>query len=181
MPRQKSSTLTEYELELREYYWKCFISEFSKIIIFFIIALPLGLVKEFFVALILLMTLRTTGGGLHLSHYLSCLLVSFSFLYGSIFLAQYIQPGKILICICSLLFSVMAYYLVPITSNNRPEATYVQIRKCKKNTFIVILFLLVLMCICPISIYSYIGFWTIALHVFQLVIAHFMKGVKKHV
>lgn len=175
MPRQKSSTLTEYELELREYYWKCFISEFSKIIIFFIIALPLGLVKEFFVALILLMTLRTTGGGLHLEHYISCLLTSFLFLYGSIFLALYIKPTKIITGICMMLFAIAAYNLVPITSKNRPEASSMQIKKCKRNTFLIIFFLIILICICPKSIYSYICFWTVSLHIFQLLIAHLRR------
>jgi len=178
---QKSNTLSEYESELREYYLKCFISEFSKIIIFFIISLPLGLVKEFFVALILLMVLRNIGGGLHFNHYLSCLFVSFLFLYGSIFLAQYIQPGKALICVCTMIFSVIAYHLVPITSSNRPDATDIQVRRCKKKTVISILFLFVLMCICPITIYSYICFWTIALHILQLLIAHLRKEAKRNV
>ncbi len=175
MQKEKMKELSEYELELREYYLKCLISEVSKIIIFFLISIPLGLIKEFFVALILLMVLRSTGGGLHLNHYLSCLLTSFLFLYGSIFLALYIQPVKIIVCVCMIFFAIVAYSLVPITSQNRPEATDSQIKKCKRNTFIIISFLFILMCICPENIYSYICFWTVSLHIFQLLIAHLRR------
>lgn len=175
MRKEKIKALSEYELELREYYIKCLISELSKIIIFCLISIPLGLVKEFLVALLLLMMLRSTGGGLHLNHYLSCLFTSFLFLYGSIFLALYIQPAKIIVCACMIFFAIVAYNLVPVTSKNRPEATDIQIRKCKRNTLIIISFLSILMCACSENIYFYICFWTVSLHIFQLFIAHLRR------
>jgi len=176
MTKQNSDELSEYEAALKEYYMKCLISEVSKIIIFFLISIPFGLIKEFFVALLLLMLLRSFGGGLHLNHYISCLFTSFIFLYGSIFLALYVRPAKIIMCILMILFTVAAYILVPITSKNRPEADASQIKRCKRNTVIIILFIFVLMCICrPAAIYPYICFWTVTLHIFQLIIARLRR------
>lgn len=172
---QKRQILSEYELELKKYYFKCFTSEASKTAILFIISIPVGVIKEFSAALILLILLRSNGGGLHLKHYFSCLLTSFLFLYGSIFLALYIQPAKIVICACMILFAIMAYDLVPVTSPNRPAATALQIKRSRRNTFIIISFIFVLICICPVSNYSYICFWTVLLHIFQLLAAHLRR------
>lgn len=169
-----------YEKKLQEYYWKCFISEFSKIIIFFVVFMLLNLTREYIVALVCLMVLRNHGGGLHCKHYLSCLLVSFAFLCGSILLGTYITPPQFFIYTATLLCTIIGYYLVPITSSNRPEATFEQIRKSKRNTVIIILLFFVLICVCPYNTYLNISFWTVILHILQLLVAHFTKEVKKH-
>lgn len=173
-----SKELTEYEKKLQEYYWKCFISEFSKIIFFFLFFTLLGFTKEYFVALLSLMLLRNNGGGLHCKHYISCLLVSFLFLFGSILLAIYITPPRSIICISTLICILPGYYLVPITSCNRPAATPLQIKKSKFRTLILLSLFFILVCICPANRYLYIGFWTVILHIAQLTLAHFIKEVK---
>lgn len=163
---------TEYEKKMNEYYWKCFISEFSKICIFFIIFMLLGLTTEYFIALFFLLPLRNHGGGLHFKHYTSCLIISFSFLYGSIILAQHIMPPKSVMCITCLLCTLIGYCLVPITSSNRPAATPEQVIKSKRNTTIIIILFSTLICICPYNTYFYIGYWTIILHISQLIISY---------
>lgn len=172
---------SEYEKELQEYYWKCFISEFSKIIIFLLIFIFLNLTKEYIAALLYLMLLRNNGGGLHCKHYVSCLLVSFTFLFGSILLAMYVTPPQIFIYISILLSALIGYHLVPITSTNRPAATFEQVKKSKRTTTVIILLFFILLCICPHNTYIYIGYWTIILHIFQLIIAYSIKEVKKNV
>lgn len=111
---------SEYERKLHRYYWKGFIYEFSKICIFFVIFAFLGLIPEYIIALITLMSLRSNGGGLHFNHYISCLVVSFVFLYSSIFLTLHIIPSQIIVYISMLLCALIGYTLVPITSANRP-------------------------------------------------------------
>lgn len=179
MLRTKSTKeLTAYEKKLREYYWKCFISEFSKVLIFLIIFMSLQLTNEYFVALLFLMILRNNGGGLHFNHYISCLVVSFFFLCSSIFLAMGLHPTRTTLCICTILGGLIGHHLVPITSNNRPPATTTQITKSKRNTTIVIFIIIILILTCPLNTYLYIGFWTVVLHIVQLLVAYFIKEVK---
>lgn len=172
--------LTEREKKLNAYYWKCFLSEFSKMCIFLVIFLLLDLTREYFFALLYLMVLRNNGGGLHCKHYISCLLVSFAFLYSSILLAIHITPAKPFACISVLLCTLLGYLFVPVTSSNRPPATPVQITKCKRNTTIIMLLFFVLICLCHYTTYLLIGYWTIILHILQLIIAHIIKEVKIH-
>lgn len=172
--------LTEREKKLNEYYWKCFLSEFSKMCIFLVIFLFIDLTREYFFALLYLMVLRNNGGGLHCKHYISCLLVSFAFLYSSILLAIHVTPAKPFACISVLLCTLLGYLSVPITSSNRLPATPVQIAKCKRNTTIIMLLFFVLICLCHYNTYILIGYWTIILHILQLIIAHVIKGVKIH-
>ncbi len=169
---------TEYEKKLQEYYWKCFLSEFSKIVIFFIVSIFLNLTCEYIVALLVLMILRNNGGGLHFKHYLSCLFVSFLFLYGSIYLAINVMPSRIILCLSTALCALLGHYLVPITSSNRPDATPEQQKKSKQHTLFIIFIFFITMCICPLNSYLYIEFWTVILHIMQLVIAKFIKEVK---
>lgn len=175
------SSNRSYKKRLQEYYIKCFISEFSKVLLFLCIFMFLGLTKEYFAALLFLMILRHNGGGLHFKHYFSCLLVSFSFLYASIFLALRLQPLRLILLSCTLLCALLGYFLVPITSANRPDATKEQKNVSKRNTLIIILAFFLLVCICQLNSYYYIAFWTLILHITQLIIAHSIKEVRKNV
>lgn len=170
--------LTEYEKKLKEYYWKCFISEISKTIFFLIIFTLFHLTTEYFIALFFLTLFRTNGGGLHFQHYISCMIVSFVFLAASIFLALYVKPQLTIMMICLLLCLVIGYLLVPITSINRPPATPVQVFKSKRNTCIIMSVFILLIYICPDSPYLLIGYWTVILHILQLIIAYAIREVK---
>lgn len=180
MKSKSKRELTERERKLNEYYWKCFLSEFSKICIFLVIFILLGLTKEYLFALLYLMMLRNNGGGLHCKHYTSCLLVSFTFLYSSIMLAIYIVPTKLVACTSIFLCALIGYLLAPVTSSNRPTATPEQITKSKRNTLIIIILFFTLICLCPYNTYILIGYWTVILHILQLCIAHITKEVNRN-
>lgn len=171
---QKKNTreYTEYEKKLQRYYRIGFISEFSKICIFLVVFALLGLIPEYIIALLALISLRSNGGGLHFNHYVTCLIVSFVYIYSSIFLSIHIMPPQIIIYISMLLCALIGYVLVPITSTNRPPATSVQRTKSKRNTTIIILFYFILLCICPNTTWSLICYWTVILHILQLIIAY---------
>jgi len=177
--KKNTREYTEYEKKLRRYYMLGFISEFSKICIFFVFFAFLGLIPEYLIALIAMFSLRGIGGGLHFNHYVTCLIVSFAFVCGSIFLALYITPHPIVIYISTLLCALIGYLLVPITSTNRPPATPEQITKSKRNTTIVILFYFILLCICPDATWSLICYWTVILHIVQLMVAYIMNKINR--
>ncbi len=178
---QVTKDYSEYEQKMREYYWKCFISEFSKIIIYFVVFSLLGFTKEYLAALLFLMLFRNNGGGIHCKHYTSCLLVSFTFLCLCILLGVCVVPPQLLIYISVAVCGILGYFLVPITSSNRPSATPEQVKKSKKNTVILITLFFILTCICPLNRYLYIGYWTLILHIIQLAIARAVKEVKNNV
>lgn len=181
MHNKSKKTITEYEKKLKNYYWKCFISEICKVLFFLIIFIRLNLTTEYCSALFFLMILRINGGGLHFKHYISCLIVSFSFLAASIALALYVVPQQLFMIISLLSSLPVIIRLIPITSSNRPPATPDQVFKCKRNTFIIMIIFILLLCLHPVSTYLCIGYWTTILHVLQLIIAHIHKEVSKNV
>ncbi len=171
----------EYQKKLKIYYLKCLFSELSKIVIFFVFFFLTKQQLEYWVALFALMLLRSIGGGLHFKHYLSCLFVSFLFLYVSILLSNLLHVTPNTKSLLLILSGIYGYYLVPITSSNRPPATGRQIIKCKYRTLIIILLFSNLIYFCPNEIITDICFWTVILHIIQLTIAKWIhKEVKRN-
>lgn len=173
--KNKINSLSSYEVKLIKYLFQCIASEGSKIILFFIFFWKMKLLPEFITALILLMLLRSNGGGIHCKHYLSCFMLSFSILYGSILLASNLQMKPIFLQCTILVCAFAGYQLSPVVSSNRPEASEKLIQKCKRNTLIIILLFFILLCIIPNNLYMHIGFWIIVIHILQLALAKILK------
>lgn len=175
-----TNEMMEYKKELQKYYLACLWMEGSKIILFTIIFGYMNLMSEYFMALFMLMLLRTNGGGIHCKHYFTCFMVSLLVLFGSIFIPQYIQIPIICTAPLLLLCAFLGYQLVPILSESRPEPTEKLIKRCKRRTFFIILFYCFIICFCPANIYLNIGAWTIFIHILQLLFAKFRKGGFSH-
>ena len=172
----------EYKRKLIKYFFQCILSETSKIILFGIIFTRFNLFKEYIYALILLILLRTNGGGLHFKHYTSCFIVSFVVLASSIFLGKTVVLPSFITLIILLTGIVLAPKLVPVMSNNRPPATNKLYKKAKKNTFIILILYFISVCIIPMNQYINIGFWNIVIHICQLLLAKLQeRGAMKHV
>ena len=167
----KKKALTDYEKKLLAFYGIGFLCESTKVAIYFVIFHFLGLTKEFFAALIFMAVLRTSGGGLHFKHYLSCLFASFLLLGLAMLGGMYILLPFPVMLILSLGCLIAAYMLVPIQAPTRPDATEQLIQSSKRHTAIKILLIIALICIRPKNLYVNIGFWTLVIHVVQLAIA----------
>lgn len=161
----------EYQKKLVKYLFQCIFSEVSKICLFAIIFTRLYVFKEYVFALILLILLRTNGGGLHFKHYASCFLMSFVVFASSIFLGKTIFFPQILSCIILLGSMTVAYQCVPVVSSNRPPASDNLIKKSKRNTLIILILYFLLICIVPMNQYFNIGIWIIIIHICQLLLA----------
>lgn len=170
--QKRKREYSDYQKKLQRYYRIVFISEFSKIGIFFIIFSLVGLLPEYIIALFALSSLRSNGGGLHFNHYTTCLIVSFLFIFSSIYLAITFRPSQAFISISILVCIIIAYLLVPITSTNRPPATDIQVRKSKRNTTVMLLLYLTLLFFFSNTTGGLICYWTIILHILQLIIAY---------
>lgn len=167
----------EYQKKLVKYLIQCILSEGSKIVIFAFIFYGLHLFKEYVTSLFLLILLRTNGGGIHFQHYTSCFAVSFLMLLGSILSAIYIHLAYPIMTIGTLLCLVTGYLLVPITSTNRPPASSAAIKRSKLCTSLIIFVSFLLICRFPETLYIKVIFWTILLHIIQLLAAKILaKG-----
>ncbi len=165
----------EYKKQLVKYFFQCILSEASKILLFSIIFIRLHLFKEFLFALVLLIFLRTNGGGLHFKHYCSCFIVSFFVLFGSIVLALKLPFTNLTAGITLLICIILGYLYVPIVSSNRPPASEQLIKKSKRSTTLILSVYFLLICIVPINQYLSTGVWIIIIHICQLLLAKFLK------
>ena len=81
------------------------------------------ILKEYLYALVLLVFLRTNGGGLHFKHYLSCFAMSFCVLLGSVMLGIYIPMLHMIALVIIGISIFIGYKYVPVMSANRPPAS----------------------------------------------------------
>jgi len=170
-----------YKAAVQKYLLQCLLMEGSKIILFSIIFVSLGLTVQYITTLFVLMLVRCNGGGIHCKHYLSCFLVSLLVLAAGIFSGMYIPIYKFLSIPILILCSILGYLLVPIVSSNRPEPNESMIRQSKKRTLSIILIYCLLICVCPYNQYLNIGTWTIIIHILQLLFAKFLQRRSTHV
>lgn len=168
----------EYKKQLIKYLFLCILSEGSKILLFSIIFLRIHLFSEFLFSIVLLILLRTNGGGLHFKHYASCLVVSFLIILGSITLGIYFPIENLTLKTILIIFIFLGYWCVPVISGNRPPASDRLIKKSKRNTIVILVTYLTLICIIPTNRYFNIGIWIIIIHIFQLLLAKFTKRRK---
>lgn len=168
-----------YKKQLVKYLFQCIASEGSKIILFSIIFFRFGLLKEFLVTLLLLILLRTNGGGLHFKHYISCFVVSFLVLSGSILFGIKFPFSNLTSVIILVACTILGYWGVPIVSSNRPPANEKLIKKSKRNTVLILFVYLILICIVPANQYTNIGVWIVVIHICQLLLAKILRRRNK--
>ena len=171
----------EYRKKLKTYYFKCFLMEGSKILLFSILFAILHLTKEYLIALFFLIGLRTNGGGLHCKKYSSCFLLSLGILALNIHLANVIYFPTTVSLICLLICLCLCVALVPITSKNRPKASAEVIKRSKFRTGLFITTFSILYYMFPSNIFLSSGFWAIILHTIQLLIAKILERRDAHV
>lgn len=179
---QNRFNYTDYQIEVIKYFFVCMGSDISKLFIILGFSVIFDCFISCVISLVVLVFLRTSGGGFHCEHYLTCLLFSFSFTFSSIFLMENIllnRPGIIcgmLICI------VIAYKLVPIVSYHRPEPPKELIKRSRAINFSFLI-----LCTFAVSVfyqnqYCRLLFWVCILHTAQLILAFInRKGGKYHV
>ena len=165
----------EYQKQLVKYLFQCILSEGSKIILFALIFLKLGILKEYLYALVLLVFLRTNGGGLHFKHYLSCFAMSFCVLLGSVMLGIYIPMLHMIALVIIGISIFIGYKYVPVMSANRPPASDKLVKNSKRNTTIILAAYFILICIVPTNRYLSIGVWIIIMHILQLLLAEYLR------
>lgn len=171
---------SDFQIAQLNYTWKSLASEFSKLILMGILFHNILGVYAF--AVMIMMLLRSSTGGLHCRTYISCFLVSFTYMFLALAVLPAIPVNKLVQMILLFVCILCNYYIGPVTSAvHRPLSEKI-IHRVRGQAFLIIFFYLVLTYITPENPYITAGFWVIILHTTQLIAAKLlkMKGVNQY-
>ena len=141
--KRKYPKYTNIELEEIKYGLESLYLTITKLVILLIFALILGIIKEFFIFLILYNLVRLYGFGLHASKTSICLISSILLFIGIPFIARYFVINKIIIGILGSILLLNFYKYSPADTKKRPIVNpKVRLKYKYLSCSIVILFLI---------------------------------------
>ncbi|CDD34129.1 accessory gene regulator B [Roseburia sp. CAG:309] len=156
------------------YGFESIVSEAVKFVILFFIALPLGYADEMLVATIVLLSIRSNSGGLHFSHFFSCLAFTVVFYTAAIGLAQYPLSSKFLSLGLILTLGVFAW-VGPITSIMRPRLQTKDVQRYSRRVIFLLLIYSSILITFETLPYRNVIYWVIVLQIFQLLCARIAR------
>ena len=171
---------SDFQIAQLKYLWKTVSSEVSKLLIMgFLFREQLGL---YAFAMVVMLLLRTSTGGIHCRKYISCLFVSITYVFLSLYIMPLIPINKLMQMILLFVCILCNYYIGPVTAAVRRPLPEKTIKRVRIQAFIIIFFYLSLTYIMSESPYITVGFWVIILHTLQLIGAKLlkMKGAWNH-
>lgn len=171
---------TELEIARIRYVVISFLSETSKLAFLFTAFSLMNRQKELLAAILVLLSIRNFTGGIHLSHYLSCLLFTFSFLLGAVGLSEFCFPPLWIQILCLAAGIPVIAIIGPVSSDRRPAPS-----AKKSNIFRIIACMVLLVYILLLLNVRYLPFrnlifWVSTLQILQLVAAKLIKERKKY-
>lgn len=164
---------SNYQIAQLGYLGKTLFSEISKLVI-----IGLSFYSQpdvYLVAVVTLLLLRTSTGGLHCKTYFTCLLASFLYMLICIMflpllpIPGYLQMPLLILCM------VVNWKLGPVTSDIHLPLSEENKKKGRIRALIVILSFLLFCCIIPENKYIPVCFWIIIVHSLQLIYAKIRK------
>ncbi|MBQ2936619.1 MAG: accessory gene regulator B family protein [Lachnospiraceae bacterium] len=175
---KKNYNFTDYQIAQLGYLFKTLLGELSKMVIMGVLfrkELPL-----YFAAIIMLLLMRTSTGGLHCKTYFTCLLSSCAYIFVCIKLLPMI-PLPIVVQIISLPICLyINYKWGPVTSDIHMPLTEEQKKRGRIRALLIIYIFAIVMSIIPDNKYLIVCYWVIIVHSLQLVYAKILKkGVQK--
>lgn len=165
--------LSSYQIAQLSFLCKTVFSEISKVLIMGIIFykyLPI-----YFLALLIMLVLRCSTGGIHFYTYIGCLTTSIIFLWLGIILLPNIAVPLYVKLILLLLCILSCYHIGPVPSKFRPTYSNQFIQKCKLIVSVFIFLYTITLYVIPESPYLNVGFWIIILHSLQLFVAKYTR------
>lgn len=164
---------SDFQIAQLQYTWKTFGSELSKLLI-------MGLLfrhdfGKFVFSVTIMLLLRTATGGLHCKRYITCFLVTFTYMFLSLLVLPMIPINKVFQLILLFICMLCNYYIGPVTSAVHRELSVGCRKRVKVQAFLIIFFYLTLTYIVPENPYFTCGFWVIILNTLQLLAAKVQK------
>ena len=164
---------SDYQVAQLAFLAKTLVSEFSKLLIMGILfRKELGM---YLFAVSVMLLLRTATGGIHCKKYISCLLVSFSYIFLSLMVLPNIPINKVFQLILLFICMLCNYYIGPVTSSVHAPLSEGLVKRVRLQAFLVIFFYLTFTFIVPENPYTIAGTWVIILHTLQLAAARVLK------
>lgn len=172
---------SDYQIKLIRFSLTGILYDVSKTLLFALYFYATGKFVEFLFAIVPLILLRTKTGGLHFRKYITCLLVSFVYLYTVInILPALVTVHPLAIYPILLVCAILDYLIGPTSLKDRPAAAERIVKKAKIQNFQVVFLVAVLFFIFSSNPYLIVSFWTVIFHTVQLAIAKLCKEVKYH-
>lgn len=175
MKIQDTYDFSDFEIAKMNYTLTVFLYEISKFILLTIFFSSIGYLKEYFISICILLPLRSICGGLHMNHYLSCLVCTFLFFCIPILVLNQItlaQPIQVL----TLILSTFTVYLIgPVPSEKRPlmsEKRYRIVRSLSCS--LMFLNSIILVCFQAFP-YRNLWYWLVILQAVQLIAARIIR------
>lgn len=118
--KKKYPEYTDIQLEEIKYGLESLYLTVTKLVVLLVLALILGIIKEFFVFLVLYNLVRLYGFGLHASKTSICLISSILLFIGIPFIAKYFILNKFIIGILGSILLLNFYKYSPADTRKRP-------------------------------------------------------------
>lgn len=116
----KNKQYTKDEIDIIKYGLETIYLTVTKMIVIFLLAYILGIIKEVFILLITYNIIRSQAFGLHASKSIYCLISSLVFFIGGAYLCKYIIIKKWLIITLSLICNILLFIYAPADTHKRP-------------------------------------------------------------
>lgn len=169
-----------YQIEQIKYILCSFSSEISKLILLAVFFTYIGKIPEFIVSVTCLLTVRSYTGGIHLNHYLSCLLLSFVIFFLGICIFPVCISLNILGILIILSIDIAAVYLLgAVPSPYRSPLTPKQRRRNSNRAAVSIAIYMYILSLFHEYQCLYVGFWIITLQILQLGFARIKCALRK--
>ena len=169
---------SDYQIAQLGFLGKTLASEFSKLLIMGIIFREkLGM---YLFAVSIMILLRTSTGGLHCKKYITCFLVSFSYMFLSLTILPDVPLNKVFQLLLLFICMLCNYFVGPVTSTVHMPLGDSLVKRVRIQSFLIIFFYLTITYIIPENPYTVAGFWVIILHTLQLSAARLLRKGDPH-
>ena len=116
----KNKHYTKNEIDIIKYGLETIYLSVTKMIIIFLLAYMLSIIKEVLILLITYNIIRSQAFGLHASKSIYCLISSIIFFIGGAYLCKYIVINRWLLISLSLLCNILLFLYAPADTHKRP-------------------------------------------------------------
>lgn len=165
--------ISSYQIAQIEFLLKTLFSEISKMVIVGI--LFHNQLEVYLFALVIMLYLRCSTGGLHFYTYLGCLSSTAVYLWLAISLMPNLKLPPFLQTTALLISMLLCYFVGPVVSKYRPAPTPRHFEHCRKICCSGIFLYALILYIIPANQLTATGFWIIILHSLQLLVAKIYK------
>lgn len=169
---QSSYQFTDLEMKRLKYTLKAVSSELIKTLMLSVLFFKLGHLPEFFIGVLVLVTIRCNSGGLHMEHFISCLLFTLTFMLLSVIVLPAYVPVPYLIKPAVLALCILTTFLTaPVASKKRPPASPEAKRRYRNRAAGLLFIYSIAIIILKTTPIADICFWIIVLQTLQLLCA----------